>query len=177
MGRRKIIFACFGVFTVAALAVAAWIVLVLRSDGLVSSTSFRSDTEMIRVVSDHARDFEMLRMMAQEDPLLTTVFLDQTYPENPMTVGVSSERIAAYRTTLRRIGSERGLLVDSTVGLFEVVDRSQGLVSNGVSKSFIYSDAPLETVPSLDMKRRTSETGTWYRSTNTKAWYIKFERL
>ena len=175
MNRRSVKFAVAGVFSLAVAAVCVYVILVLRSDGLISSTSFRSDAQMIRVVRDHERDLEKLRKMAQENPLLTMVFLDQTWPEDPATVGVTPERIAAYRTALRRIGSQNGLKSDSARH-FEIVDRSQGLVTNGVSKSFIYSDAPIETVSSLDVKKRTSETGTWYRSTNTTGWYLKLER-
>ena len=130
---------------------------------------------MIRVVRDRERDLELLRKMANEDPLLTAVFLDQTEPEDPTTVGVTLERIAAYRIVLRRVGSERGLRSNSA-GHFEIVDRSQGLVTNGMSKSFIYSDAPIAIVPSLDVKQRTSQAGTWYRSTDTNGWYLKLER-
>src|SRR5262245_33784112 len=67
-----------------------------------------SDAVMIANLARNRTAFEHLVAMIREDRGLERVDVDWTRPDDPASVGVGPQRIAAYRAMMREIGIARG---------------------------------------------------------------------
>ena len=139
--------------------------------------SLRSDRAMLATFQNSRSDLETLVRMAQHDNGLLRVDFDWTEPKNAQTVGVSPRRLGEYRALFRKIGLQQGFVAGTTVGEFDFIDRSVGLVMNGQSKSFVYTSVKVPVVDDLDVVvQDSSKRGEWFRSAGVPNWYLKFDR-
>ncbi|HYX72053.1 MAG TPA: hypothetical protein VE732_04725 [Nitrososphaera sp.] len=106
----------------------------------------KSDEELIANFQAHRSEFNQLLEMISQDKGLQRVDDNWTRPENPQTIGISQERIDAYRKLFGSAGVPRGFYAFHDEGVFEFIASAQGLAVSGSSKGYIYSTNPLTRV-------------------------------
>lgn len=134
------------------------------------------DKELIANFNAHKADFEKLVSMVLEDKDLTRVDDDWTSPRDPQTIGVSPERIAEYRQMFAKLGLPRGFSATVDKTRIEFIASSQGYVTHGSSKGYLYGDKSFsgEVVESLDeMSLAKRPFGSGCRHIEGK-WYLYF---
>ncbi|MGZ4983264.1 MAG: hypothetical protein ACXV9Q_04135 [Chthoniobacterales bacterium] len=105
-----------------------------------------SDDELIAGFIEHRDELETLRKMMQTDKELKRVDVDWTQPDDPASVGVSSERIEVYRELCRRVGLERGVeAFGDSAKRVAFLASTRGLSISGSSKSYVWLSSPPET--------------------------------
>ena len=67
-----------------------------------------SDAELLQNFARHRSTFDELARMASADSGLLRVDDNWTLPQNPLSAGVSYERVSKYRAMLRSVGVPRG---------------------------------------------------------------------
>ena len=86
--------------------------------------------------------------MMEEDRVIRRVDYDWTGPSNPLSAGITADRISQYRRILFDIECPRGFYYDSNTGSVTIIAWAVGLVGSGASKSFTYK--PVNPVPLVD---------------------------
>lgn len=131
--------AVFIPLAVVAIGVVAWGALmswILTSGDI----PHKSDEELIANFKAHEAQFNQLLEMVLADKALRRVDDDWTDPKDPQTIGISPERIAAYRRIFRTLDIPRG--VSSYQGVVEFISSSQGLAVGGSSKCYTRLEKP-----------------------------------
>jgi len=104
-----------------------------------------SDAAMIHNLDANRGAFDALLAMIREDRGLERVDDDWTRPDDPMAVGVSFKRIAAYRLLFQKAGIPRGFYSFEPYPRVLFVAYASGSYIRGAAKSYYYaSDPPTE---------------------------------
>ena len=136
------------------------------------------DKDLIKNFQDHREEFEALRAMIIHDKGLRRVDDNWTDPADPMSVGVTPERIAEYRAIFRKLGIPRGF--SSEPRSIDLLVHTEGISIAGSSKGYAWRRLPpAETEPSLDkpQKKGSEEAESHpvgYRRIEGD-WYLYFE--
>jgi hypothetical protein len=160
------------------------------------SRSHPSDRELLETFSKKRDQFELLISMFEGDQALGRVGRGFTRPEDPASVGITSDRIARYRELCRAIGARSciegyGRAYYESVGWEEPFPRegkepiwlhvsARGLAISGSSKGYCYSSTPpgeiLDSLDALSGRSGTQrESGTWFRPIAGN-WYLYYDR-
>lgn len=78
--------------------------------------------------------------MILQDRQLTRVDRDWTEPREPSTIGVTSARIDEYRRLFKKLGIKSGFSAPQNREHIELVASTQGWVSHGSEKGYLYAD-------------------------------------
>jgi len=102
-----------------------------------------SDSVMIRHFDRQHTAFETLVKMAQADKALVRVDEDWTMPPDAQRIGVSPQRLAAYRELLREAGTPRGFkALQGSAGYDFYFWLRGSAISDDVEKGFAYRPSP-----------------------------------
>jgi hypothetical protein len=102
-----------------------------------------SDSAMLRHFERQEVTFDKLVEMAGSDKGLVRVDVDWTMPADTQSVGVSRERVAAYRKLLRDAGTPRGFKVSPENAGYDFYFWLRGsAISDDVTKGFAYRTSP-----------------------------------
>lgn len=126
-----------GITAVTALAVAP---LLMIASIFGESSPRPSDDAMIAHFGEKRAVFEQLVAMAKEDKQLERLATNFSKPEDPVTVGISAERIALYRKLFKEAGTPLGFHNFSQSIFF--VFHASGLSVSGSGRNFVYGNAP-----------------------------------
>jgi hypothetical protein len=128
---------------------AAFLVLVLIAREAVEPPS---DSAMLRHFERQQTTFERLVKMADADKGLVRVDEGWTMPPDTQDIGVSRERLAAYRGLLREAGTPRGFKVSSEDPGYDFYFWLRGsAISDDATKGFAYrANPPSGIVRTLD---------------------------
>ena len=133
------------------------------------------DAWMIANFQKHKSDFERLRQMILEDKGLNRVDDNWTDPQEPLTIGIKSERIARYRRIFQQLGIPRGFSATAERDKIEFITTTQGWLAGGSLKSYMYLKTPpdevLDDLDKLTFQERP--VGTGYRHIEGN-WYLYF---
>jgi len=112
--------------------------------------SHPSDAELERVFRDHQSDFELLLGMSKVDskvmrisPDFTWLVDDSSWPRPKDRLGFSEGRWNEYRQLFQKLKLQNGLLSYQTQGTTYFLASSQGLVTGGSGKGYVYSEKAL----------------------------------
>lgn len=136
-----------------------------------------SDAAMLRHFEHHETTFAALAEMATADKGLDRVDENWTMPADTNSVGVSTERLEAYRRLLSQAGTPRGFQVSKAHDGFDFFFWLMGsAISDDTDKGFAYrSTPPPSTVQTLDGIRANSrEPFIAYRHIHGN-WYLFYE--
>jgi hypothetical protein len=98
-----------------------------------------SDAEMIENLTRNRAGFDRLVAMIAENPGLARVDTDWTRPADPASIGVSPERIAAYRRLMTELGVPRGFETVAGGETIHFLAFASGLSIGGRGKSYVWS--------------------------------------
>jgi hypothetical protein len=134
------------------------------------------DADLIRRFHEQKKDFESLLTMIQQDKGLQRVDDTWTSPERPSEIGVSDDRIEAYRRMFAKLGIPRGF--DASKRIIFLAS-TQGLSVSGSAKGYAYLYSPPESsellLPSLDdCTQGRGDSFTAYRHIQD-GWYLYFD--
>ena len=135
-----------------------------------------SDGAMIANLARNRAAFERLLAMIHEDRGLERVDIDWTRPDNLASIGISAERIAAYRRLMREIGITRGFYAFEPRNEISFIAYAAGLSIRGSSKSYVWSpsgqfqDAGM--VANLDAVWRSGHRRVWGYRHIEGPWYL-----
>jgi len=107
-----------------------------------------TDAELLARFRAHRPEIATLMKMMEEDRVIRRIDYDWTDPSNPLSAGISADRISQYRRILFDIDCPRGFYYDSNTGSVTIIAWAVGLVGSGASKSFMYK--PVNPVPLVD---------------------------
>lgn len=155
------------------IAICGILFFALRSCG-----EFPSDRKLAGKFEKNTAQFEQLIEMIRQDLPLRRVDDDWTDPHDLASVGISEDRIAAYRKIFRTLGIDRGfeVLRRQPLEVFFIVDTSGLLNSGAAAKGYVYKEVePSYLEESLDVY--SPSFGKWasaYKLLSGK-WYLYFE--
>lgn len=135
-----------------------------------------TDAVLLENFAKHEAEFEQLLAMLRTDRTLERVDDNWTRPADPMTIGVTPERIAEYRQRFATLGIPRGFYAFHDPERFSLLATAFGLSVGGSAKGYAY----LEHSPDLiigDLDTYHSDDGrsfTAYRHIHGH-WYLFFE--
>ncbi len=136
------------------------------------------DDEMIQNFIRHRSDFERLLEMVRADKYLQRVDDNWTDPKDPNGIGVTPERIAAYRELFAKCSVPRGFEAFRRDEQILFIASAAGMATGGSSKSYAYRPnppLPAETVTVIDTyKPKHRKSFTIYRRIADN-WYLCYE--
>src|SRR5258706_15795853 len=109
------------------------------------SSNHAPDQELINTWRDHKSEFQQLLQMFISDKGLGRVAPNFTRPENPISVGVTPERVKAYRNLCDALGLYAGIEGYDEKEIIWFHASTQGLAVSGSSKGY----AHLSKTPAL----------------------------
>jgi hypothetical protein len=136
-----------------------------------------SDAAMLRRFTRQEGTFNSLVEMASVDKGLIRVDENWTMPDDTQRVGVSTERLAAYRRLLRDAGTPRGYKASADGTNFDFYFWMRGsAISDDVQKGFAYRAIPPPSIlPTLDgVRHNRAEYFVAYRHIHGN-WYLFYE--
>ena len=113
-----------------------------------------TDEALIENFKAHRKEFDKLLQMFQEDKALGRVAPDFTRPKNAQTIGVTGQRLDAYRDLFDNLEIKSGIegYDDKTTVWFH--SSSSGLSVSGSSKGYAFlRNPPASTTDNLDNYR------------------------
>ncbi len=133
--------------------------------------SHLSDEQMTSNLIKNKQDFDLLIEMIKADSEVIRV--DNTWSDLS---NISSDKLYEYRKMFVKLGIPRGFYASRDRSGFRFISSSQGMVTHGSSKSYVYSDEPIENlVESLDeMSQKERPFGEGCKKIE-EYWYICFE--
>ncbi|MBK8047479.1 MAG: hypothetical protein IPK16_10355 [Anaerolineales bacterium] len=102
-------------------------------------TTHPTDEQLLERFSQNEAGFDQLVTMLQEDPELRRVDDDWTDPADPSMIGVSEDRIVAYRARFKQLGIPRGFYAFHDPEDYTFVASALGLSVSGSSKGLCLS--------------------------------------
>jgi len=136
----------------------------------------KSDEELIANFQTHEAEFNQLLQMVMTDRLLHRVDDNWTDPQDPKTISISDERIAAYRKMFRSLTIPRGFSANQDIGVVQFISSAQGLSVSGSSKSYVWlRNAPSGLVDNIDTYRNTPGASYPVYRHITGNWYLEFD--
>lgn len=128
-----------------------------------------TDQEIVRLLSNHAEDFDRLMAMMDEDMEVQQVHPSYFRPENTL----SDERWHEYQQMFEKIGLDAGVGRWEDDGYHFVVS-ARGLVTGGSFKGLAYrTDQPAPLFPSMDSPTGLQPNRIGYRPIGDN-WYILY---
>ncbi|PYK29213.1 MAG: hypothetical protein DME57_11240 [Verrucomicrobia bacterium] len=137
------------------------------------------DQQLLTNYEKHEATLNQLVEMVKKDKGLTRVDTDWTDPQDPTTIGVSTERINEYRRLLREVRVPRGFSAWSQAEIDFLYWGIGSAVSDDVTKGYAYLEsAPQNLAESLDGYKRppTRDVVKVYRHIRGN-WYLFYEYL
>jgi hypothetical protein len=86
-----------------------------------------TDAELLAGFRTHRLEIATLMKMMEEDRVLRRVDCNWTDPSNPLSAGISADRIAQYRRILFDIDCPRGFYYDPNTGSVTIITWAVGL--------------------------------------------------
>lgn len=135
-----------------------------------------SDAEMIRNFEAHRAEFDRLITMIREDKGLERVDDDWTRPDDPSTIGVSNERIAAYRRLFAEAGVPRGFYSFNDAKTISFIAFAEGLSVSGCSKSYLYTtEGEPEGLVDEPLDSHHRDNKAFVRRRIGDGWYLQYD--
>lgn len=144
-----------------------------------SGRDFDDDRRMEVNFQEHEADFDLLVRMAATDSDVIRIAPDFTWLASESTLskpGFSEERWNEYRSLFAKLHLENGLMRYSENGRVYLFAKSNGLVTGGKSKGYVYSTTDVSPLyPSLDdLDLRSLETKKAFKRLQSN-WYLYLE--
>ena len=135
-----------------------------------------SDQELIDNWRAHKSEFQQLLQMFIADKGLGRVAPDFTRPENPINVGVTQERLKAYRNLFNTLGLSAGVEGYDEKETIWFHASTQGLAVSGSSKGYAYlSKKPVLLVENLEKYWSTDGKSFTAFKLIEGNWYLYFD--
>ena len=141
-----------------------------------SSEKHPSDQSLLENFQTHKAEFDQLLQMFLADRGLGRVAYNFTRPENPEDVGVTRERLKAYRALFDDLGISAGIEGYDEKDIVWLHASTYGLSVTGSSKGYAYlKERPELVVESLDAYRsQDGKSFTAFRHIEGN-WYLYFD--
>lgn len=138
--------------------------------------SHPSDESLIKNFEKNQTAFNELVGMIQQDKELARVDDDWTLPDNPSSIGITSERIAKYRQIFKELKIPRGFYSFTDPVRITLLASSSGLSVSGSSKGYAFlENKPDLVVENLDNHHSpNSHSFTAYRHLSGN-WYLVYD--
>src|SRR5207248_7491503 len=143
--------------------------------------SHPSDKALEAIFKEHEADFKQLIAMSNVDAKVVRVAPDFTWLDNnprwprpESEIGFSMERWDQYRELFKRLDLRKGLSRYPDGNTIEFIASTQGLLTGGSSKGYIYSTKNLTPLyDSLDQPAPSSQGKYVYKRLKTN-WYLYY---
>lgn len=141
-----------------------------------AESSHPTDDELLRNFTRHEADFERLLTMIRADRKLERVDDTWTRPDDPSSIGVTSERIKSYRRLFSTLGIPRGFYAFHDPERFTFLASTRGLSVTGSAKGYAFlAENPTLIVTNLDTHwSADGRSFTAYRHIKG-SWYLYFD--
>lgn len=135
-----------------------------------------SDQALIENFQTHKTEFNQLLQMFLTDDALISVAFDWTDPKEPQTIGITQERLDAYRRLFRKLGLPKGISGYGGKNRILFFSSTRGLGVSGSGKGYAYVKEPPElVVDNLDnYKSKDGKSFTAYKHIEGN-WYLFFD--
>lgn len=159
-------------------AVAAFLIVANPSPLLNNDREHPSDAALEAMFSEHEADFEKLIAMSNADAKVVRIAPDFTWlddnarwPRPETEIGFSQERWNEYRELFKVLSLTKGLARHPDGQTIELIASTQGLLTGGSGKGYVYSTK--ELTPLRDALDNLGPTGKHvYKQLKPPNWYL-----